>query len=73
MWTWRWAGGVNALITPAVTLGFDEIGQVLSPDGRIKSFSSDADGYTRLRGWRDAWWLKRVDERRAATATRSSR
>jgi polyketide synthase 13 len=44
------AGGVNALITPAVTLGFDEIGQVLAPDGRIKSFSSDADGYTRSEG-----------------------
>jgi len=44
------AGGVNALITPAVTLGFDEIGAVLSPDGRIKSFSSDADGYTRSEG-----------------------
>jgi len=42
------AGGVNALITPVVTLGFDEIGAVLSPDGRIKSFSSDADGYTCL-------------------------
>lgn len=25
------AGGVNALLTPLVTLGFDEIGQVLSP------------------------------------------
>src|SRR6201993_3285838 len=44
------AGGVNALITPAVTLGFDEIGAVLAPDGRIKSFSSDADGYTRSEG-----------------------
>src|SRR4029077_15227519 len=44
------AGGVNALITPVVTLGFDEIGQVLAPDGRIKSFSSDADGYTRSEG-----------------------
>src|SRR6201997_975745 len=44
------AGGVNALITPAVTLGFDEIGQVLAPDGRIKSFSADADGYTRPEG-----------------------
>lgn len=43
------AGGVNALLTPLVTLGFDEIGQVLAPDGRIKSFSADADGYTRPR------------------------
>jgi polyketide synthase 13 len=57
------AGGVNALITPAVTLGFDEIGQVLSPDGRIKSFSSDADGYTRSEGGA-MLALKRVDDAR---------
>ncbi len=57
------AGGVNALITPAVTLGFDEIGQVLSPDGRIKSFSSDADGYTRSEGGA-MLVLKRVDDAR---------
>jgi polyketide synthase 13 len=57
------AGGVNALITPAVTLGFDEIGQVLSPDGRIKSFSADADGYTRSEGG-GMLVLKRVDDAR---------
>jgi polyketide synthase 13 len=57
------AGGVNALITPAVTLGFDEIGQVLAPDGRIKSFSSDADGYTRSEG-AGMLVLKRVDDAR---------
>ena len=57
------AGGVNALITPAVTLGFDEIGQVLAPDGRIKSFSSDADGYTRSEGGA-MLLLKRVDDAR---------
>ena len=44
------AGGVNALVTPAVTLGFDEVGGVLAPDGRIKSFSNDADGYARSEG-----------------------
>ena len=44
------AGGVNALVTPAVTLGFDEVGGVLAPDGRIKSFSADADGYARSEG-----------------------
>ncbi len=44
------AGGVNALITPLVTIGFDEVGGVLAPDGRIKSFSSDADGYARSEG-----------------------
>ncbi len=59
------AGGVNALITPAVTLGFDEIGAVLSPDGRIKSFSSDADGYTRSEGG-GMVVLKRVDDARRA-------
>src|SRR5262245_53214348 len=44
------AGGVNALITPLVTVGFDEVGGVLAPDGRIKSFSQDADGYARSEG-----------------------
>jgi polyketide synthase 13 len=44
------AGGVNALITPLVTIGFDEVGGVLAPDGRIKSFSADADGYARSEG-----------------------
>ncbi|MBW0016469.1 MAG: type I polyketide synthase [Mycobacterium sp.] len=57
------AGGVNALITPMVTLGFDEIGAVLAPDGRIKSFSADADGYTRSEG-AGMLVLKRVDDAR---------
>jgi polyketide synthase 13 len=57
------AGGVNALLTPAGTLGFDEIGAVLSPDGRIKSFSADADGYTRSEG-AGMLVLKRVDDAR---------
>ena len=43
-------GGVNALITPLVTVGFDEVGGVLAPDGHIKSFSQDADGYARSEG-----------------------
>ncbi len=62
------AGGVNALITPMVTLGFDEIGAVLAPDGRIKSFSSDADGYTRSEG--GACWCSSGSTTPAATATR---
>ncbi|MBV8350177.1 MAG: type I polyketide synthase, partial [Mycolicibacterium sp.] len=33
------AGGVNALITPMITIGFNEVGGVLAADGRIKSFS----------------------------------
>ncbi|WP_026918493.1 polyketide synthase Pks13 [Gordonia shandongensis] len=43
------AGGVNMLITPAATLGFDQIG-AQAPDGRIKAFSSDADGMIRAEG-----------------------
>src|SRR3954470_16967368 len=43
-------GGVNALITPLVTVGFDEVGGVLAPDGLIKSFSHEADGYARSEG-----------------------
>ncbi|WP_167759604.1 polyketide synthase Pks13 [Mycobacterium sp. PS03-16] len=43
-------GGVNAMVTPLVTIGFDEVGGVLAPDGRIKSFSADADGYSRSEG-----------------------
>ena len=44
------AGGVNAMITPLITIGFDEVGGVLAPDGLIKSFSSDANGYARSEG-----------------------
>ncbi len=57
------AGGVNALITPLVTVGFDEVGGVLAADGRIKSFSSDADGYARSEGG-GMVVLKRVDDAR---------
>ena len=57
------AGGVNALVTPAVTLGFDEVGGVLAADGRIKSFSSDADGYARSEGG-GMLVLKRLDDAR---------
>ncbi|HEU0190386.1 MAG TPA: polyketide synthase Pks13 [Mycobacterium sp.] len=56
-------GGVNALITPLVTVGFDEVGGVLAADGRIKSFSSDADGYSRAEG-AGMLVLKRVDDAR---------
>ncbi|MGW0045091.1 polyketide synthase Pks13 [Rhodococcus sp. NPDC003348] len=43
------AGGVNMLVAPAATLGFDETG-VLTEDGRIKAFSSDANGIVRAEG-----------------------
>ncbi|HEU4361005.1 MAG TPA: beta-ketoacyl synthase N-terminal-like domain-containing protein, partial [Mycobacterium sp.] len=56
-------GGVNALITPLVTVGFDEVGGVLAADGRIKSFSADADGYSRAEGG-GMLVLKRVDDAR---------
>ena len=55
------AGGVNALVTPMVTIGFDEVGGVLAPDGRIKSFSADADGYARSEGG-GMVLLKRVED-----------
>ncbi|WP_040766637.1 polyketide synthase Pks13 [Tsukamurella sp. 1534] len=43
------AGGVNMLIVPAATLGFDTIG-AQAPDGKIKAFSSDANGMIRAEG-----------------------
>ncbi|RVW00114.1 polyketide synthase Pks13 [Rhodococcus spongiicola] len=43
------AGGVNMLIAPPATLGFDQ-GGVLTEDGKIKAFSSDADGIVRAEG-----------------------
>ncbi|AFM19675.1 polyketide synthase family protein [Mycolicibacterium chubuense NBB4] len=57
------AGGVNALVTPLVTVGFDEVGGVLAPDGRIKSFSADADGYARSEGG-GMLVLKRLEDAR---------
>ncbi|WP_246231181.1 polyketide synthase Pks13 [Mycolicibacterium sediminis] len=57
------AGGVNALVTPMVTVGFDEVGGVLAPDGRIKSFSADADGYARSEGG-GMLVLKRLEDAR---------
>ncbi|WP_406268744.1 polyketide synthase Pks13 [Nocardia sp. NBC_00881] len=43
------AGGVNMLLAPMATLGFDSVGAV-AKDGRIKAFSSDADGMVRSEG-----------------------
>ena len=43
------AGGVNMLLTPAATLGFDRIG-AQAKDGHIKAFSADADGMIRAEG-----------------------
>ena len=44
------AGGVNMMVAPAATMGFAQTGAALSPDGRIKAFSSDADGICRAEG-----------------------
>ncbi|MEU2121415.1 polyketide synthase Pks13 [Nocardia niwae] len=43
------AGGVNMLLAPMATLGFDANGGV-AEDGHIKAFSSDADGMVRSEG-----------------------
>ncbi len=56
------AGGVNMLITPAATLGFDQIG-AMAPNGRIKAFSSDADGMIRSEGG-GVFVLKRMADAR---------
>ncbi|WP_280437592.1 polyketide synthase Pks13 [Nocardia carnea] len=43
------AGGVNMILAPMITLGFDQAGAV-AKDGRIKAFSADADGMVRSEG-----------------------
>ncbi|GAB09834.1 polyketide synthase Pks13 [Gordonia araii NBRC 100433] len=56
------AGGVNMLLTPAATVGFDTIGAV-AKDGHIKAFSSDADGMVRSEGG-GMFVLKRIADAR---------
>ncbi|WP_194816751.1 polyketide synthase Pks13 [Nocardia sp. XZ_19_385] len=43
------AGGVNMILAPVATLGFEKNGAV-AKDGHIKAFSSDADGMVRSEG-----------------------
>jgi acyl transferase domain-containing protein/thioesterase domain-containing protein len=43
------AGGVNVLLSPALTLGFQRAG-ALAPDGRCKTFDAAADGMVRAEG-----------------------
>jgi len=43
------AGGINALLLPDAFVGFSKAG-MLSPEGRCKPFSADADGYARGEG-----------------------
>ena len=54
------AGGVNMLLAPPITVGFGQTG-VLAPDGRIKAFSSDANGMIRSEGG-GLVVLKRVED-----------
>ncbi|MTE12050.1 polyketide synthase Pks13 [Nocardia aurantiaca] len=43
------AGGVNMILAPVVTLGF-EVNGVFAKNGRLKAFSKDADGFIRSEG-----------------------
>ncbi len=43
------AGGANAVLDPKATVYFSRLG-ALSPTGRCRTFSSDADGYVRAEG-----------------------
>ncbi|MFE0748513.1 polyketide synthase Pks13 [Gordonia sp. NPDC058843] len=56
------AGGVNMIINPAATLGFDKIG-AQAADGHVKAFSADADGFIRAEGG-GLFVLKRLSDAR---------
>ncbi|MFG1349933.1 SDR family NAD(P)-dependent oxidoreductase [Xanthobacter autotrophicus] len=43
------AGGVNLILSPQITLGLCQM-QALSPTGRCRTFSADADGFVRGEG-----------------------
>ncbi|MFG1320385.1 SDR family NAD(P)-dependent oxidoreductase [Xanthobacter autotrophicus] len=43
------AGGVNLILSPQITLGLCQM-KALSPTGRCRSFSADADGFVRGEG-----------------------
>jgi acyl transferase domain-containing protein/acyl carrier protein len=43
------AGGVNLILSPAITVNFTKAG-VMAPDGRCKTFDATANGYVRSEG-----------------------
>ncbi|MEH1834782.1 MAG: amino acid adenylation domain-containing protein, partial [Nostoc sp.] len=43
------AGGVNLILTPQLTISFDQAG-MMAADGRCKTFDTNADGYVRGEG-----------------------
>ena len=53
-------GGVNAMLTPKLTLSFDKAG-MLSADGRCKAFDDKANGYVRGEGV-GVFYLKRLKD-----------
>lgn len=43
------AGGVNVILSPAVTIGFSKL-QAMAPDGRCRAFDASANGFVRGEG-----------------------